>query len=234
MSRRRTLIAVAAVAAALAVAAFAVWWFVLRSTAPPAVSLDEAVAAASSTTTPASGEADVSGSWAVVGGNGSFAGYRVNEELANLGFQEAAGRSTGIVATLTIADGAVVRADVTVDTTRLVSDQQRRDGAIRDQALETRSYPTASFSLTEPIGLPAGAASGDAFAVSAVGDLTLHGVTRSVTIDLQAQLVGDTIAVVGSTPIVFADYGIAQPRAMVVLSVDDHGLMEFQLLFERA
>jgi len=234
MSRRRILIAIAAVAAALALAVFAVWWFVLRSTAPPAVSLDEAVATASSTTTPTSDATDVSGTWAVADGNGSFAGYRVNEELANLGFQEAAGRSTGVVATLTIADGAVTGADVTVDTTRLVSDQQRRDGAIRDQALETRAYPTATFSLTAPLTLPPEAASGDPFAVSAIGDLTLHGVTRSVTIDLQAQLVGDTIAVVGSTPVVFADYEIAQPRAMVVLSVDDHGLLEFQLLFERA
>ncbi len=235
MSRRaRALLVGGGVIVALAVAAFAAWWFLLRSTAPPAVSLDEAVATASSTTVPATGVIEVSGDWTVADGNGSFAGYRVNEELANIGFQEAAGRSTGVAATLTIADGAVTRAEVAVDTTRLVSDQQRRDGAIRDQALETRAYPTATFTLTTPIVLPPGAASGDAFSVSAAGDLTLHGVTRSVTIDLQAQLVGDTIAVVGSTPILFADYDISQPRAMAVLSVDDHGLMEFQLLFERA
>jgi polyisoprenoid-binding protein YceI len=231
-NRKRIFIMGGGLVAVMAIAAFAAWWFLLRSTAPPAVSLDEAVATASSTTIADSGAADVTGTWTVTAGNGSFAGYRVNEELANIGLQEAAGRSEGVDGSLTVADGAVTAVVVTVDTTRLVSDQQRRDGAIRDQALETRTFPIATFTLTEPIALPADAASGAPFTAAATGDLTLHGVTRRVTIDLEAQLVGDTIAVVGSTPILFADYAIAQPRAMAVLSVDDHGVMEFQLLFD--
>ena len=58
--------------------------------------------------------------------------------------------------------------------------------------------------------------------------------TKSVSIPLQGQLVDDQVVVVGSTAIVFADYQIAQPTAASVLSVDDHGVLELQLVFNRA
>jgi len=37
------------------------------------------------------------------------------------------------------------------------------------------------------------------------------------------------VTVTGSTDIVFADYGISQPNSFMVLSIADHGTMEFQL-----
>ena len=39
---------------------------------------------------------------------------------------------------------------------------------------------------------------------------------------------------VGSTPILFADYNIAKPQAQAVLGVEDKGIMEFQLVFAKA
>ena len=63
----------------------------------------------------------------------------------------------------------------------------------------------------------------------ATGDLTLHGVTKSVQVPLQARLSGSTIEVVGSVGIVFADYGITPPTSFIALSVDDHGTMELHL-----
>ena len=69
--------------------------------------------------------------------------------------------------------------------------------------------------------------------VTAVGDLTLHGVTRRVTVDLEGQLVANRVVVVGSTPILFSDYDIDPPSAVIVLAVEDNGVMEFQLVLER-
>ena len=66
------------------------------------------------------------------------------------------------------------------------------------------------------------------------GAFTLHGVTQEVRIDLEGQLIGDVVAVVGSLDIQFADYEIVPPTSFVVISIEDHGVMEFQLLFERA
>ena len=94
-------------------------------------------------------------------------------------------------------------------------------------------FPTATFVLTSPIDLGDARATGATTAVTATGDLTVHGVTKSVEIPLEAQLTGDTIVVVGSLPVVFSDFGITAPTAPIVLSVDDHGTMELQLFFSR-
>jgi hypothetical protein len=40
--------------------------------------------------------------------------------------------------------------------------------------------------------------------------------------------------VVGSLEIQFADYNIEGPESGLVLSVEDHGIIELQLVFERA
>jgi len=39
--------------------------------------------------------------------------------------------------------------------------------------------------------------------------------------------------VTGSTTIVFADYGMSRPQSFMVLSIADHGIMEFQLQFTK-
>ena len=57
-----------------------------------------------------------------------------------------------------------------------------RDGQLGRQGLETDTYPTATFVLAEPIELDAAPAEGQAIAATAVGDLTLHGVTQRVEI----------------------------------------------------
>lgn len=41
------------------------------------------------------------------------------------------------------------------------------------------------------------------------------------------------IVVVGSAPILFANCAIDQPEAIVVLAVDDDGIVESQLVFTR-
>jgi hypothetical protein len=61
--------------------------------------------------------------------------------------------------------------------------------------------------------------------------MTLHNVTKQVSVALQAQLKDGIIVVVGSTPFTFADYNMTAPQAPVVLSVDDNGTIEFQLFF---
>lgn len=164
----------------------------------------------------------------------SFVGYRVQEELAGIGGQVAVGRTPDVSGTGTLVGTTLTTMEVTADLTTLVSDDERRDNQLRQQALETDTYPTATFVLTEPVQLPDGAAEGDEISVTAAGDLTLHGVTRSVEVPITAQLTDGVVRVTGSIDIVFADYGMEKPTSMIVLSVDDHGIMEFQLFFTEA
>ena len=185
---------------------------------------------------------DVSGDWSVdtsIGefsfenSTGTYVGFRAGEELTSVGVTEAVGRTPEVTGTVTIDGQTVTATSIEADMTAITTDISRRDGAVR-RALETDSFPTATFVLTEPIDLGADPASGAPVSATAVGDLTVHGVTNPVEVAIDAQLVGDTIAIVGSTDVVFADYGVTAPSAPVVVSVDDFGIIEFQLFLTRS
>ena len=162
----------------------------------------------------------------------SFAGFRVDEVLNSIGDFTAVGRTADVSGSIELSDTALVAATVEVTMSTLRTDNSFRDGRIYG-ALNTSEFPKAIFTLAEPLELPAGMADGAAFSGSAEGDLTIKGITNRVTFDLQAQLVGDLIVAVGSSDVVFSDYGVTAPTAPIVVSVEDHGIMEFQLLFTR-
>ena len=111
--------------------------------------------------------------------SGSFVGYRVEEELANIGAATAVGRTPDVTGSVTFDGTTVTAVEMTADLTTLQSDNDRRDGQLRSQALETNTFPTATFTLTEPIQLDAVPADGEVVSATATGDLTLHGQTRS-------------------------------------------------------
>jgi polyisoprenoid-binding protein YceI len=260
-SRKPVILGLVAVAIVL-VAAGGLWYLFLRPSGPAPVSLGTpapaatgagttggATAAPAATDAPAATQAGggastgggPDGTWTVdpaVGSiedfSGSFVGYRVKETLASIGATEAVGRTPDVTGSITLDGSTLTAAEFTADLTTLRSDNDRRDGQLERQALETGQFPTATFTLTAPIELDAAPADGATVEVTAVGDLTLHGVTRPVEIPLQARLSGDVITVAGSLPIVFADFGIAKPESMMVLSVEDQGTMELQLQLTRA
>lgn len=180
----------------------------------------------------AAGTSALAGTWTLAPG-ASFLGYRVNEELANVGIKTAVGRTSAVTGTLTFDGAAVTAVQVTADTRQLRSDETRRDRALEMQALETARYPSASFVLTAPIRLERVPAEGATVRAIATGDLTLHGVTRRVELPIEGQLQGGRAVIVGSLDVRFADFGIAQPRAAIVLSVEDHAVIELQLVFAR-
>jgi polyisoprenoid-binding protein YceI len=177
--------------------------------------------------------ADLTGTWVIAPGSDSFVGYRVREELATVGTFTAVGRTQNVAATLEFDGSAITAVDVTADLTALQSDNSMRDGQLKRQALETSTYPTATFVLTRAIDLDSVPAEGEPVAATAAGDLTLHGVTRSISIPLEGQLTKGFLIVVGALDITFADFGIKQPTSPAVLGVEDHGLLELQLIFQQ-
>ena len=72
------------------------------------------------------------------------------------------------------------------------------------------------------------------FGVAGPGDLTVHGTTKQVTVDLTARSRGDIFSINGEVPIVMADYGIEPPSVPGMLDVDDHGSLEFIVNFEKS
>lgn len=244
MNRTR-LLAVAVLAAGVA-AVGGLWYVFLRPSGPAPVALSSASPGAGSggslaTLAPAGSASPggtlsggIDGSWSVDTSQGSFVGYRVQEELAGIGGNTAVGQTTSVTGTLEISGTSVTDVEVTADLTALKSDDDRRDGQLRQRGLETDTFPTATFKLSQPIDLGSVPVDGQTITVAATGSLTLHGVTKTVQVPLQARLNFNTIEVVGSIDIVFADYSISPPTSFIALSVADHGTMELHLFFTKA
>ncbi len=162
--------------------------------------------------------------------SGSFAGFRVEEELT-VGEVTAVGRTGGVTGSLTIEDGTLAAAEITIDMTTIESNDGRRENAIRG-AVGARDFPTATFVLTEPKPIDVAALeAGSTLFVNVVGDLTVKGTTNQVAFFLQATIVEPGIGlIIGSTEIFWEDFGITPPRAPIVVSVAEHGTVEFQLI----
>lgn len=237
---RRRLGVIAAAVAALAVVGVVGWWFLVRDDAPPPADI---ATAAETLDGSAAGDASgdgVEGEWVVdtsIGSfddfSGTFAGYRFDEELAGVGGNTAAGRTPDVSGTMTVAGDEVTGVDVEVDLRTLRSDSGIRDNALRTRGLESDRFPTASFSLVEPLALPAGVLDGERVTTAATGDLTVHGVTRELTVEIEAELSGGAAVVVGRASVRLGDFGIDPPTGLSVLSIEDEGLFELQIFFSR-
>jgi polyisoprenoid-binding protein YceI len=165
--------------------------------------------------------------------SGTWVGYRVQEELAGVGGTEAVGRTPDVTGTITLAGTTLTAADLTADLTTLRSDESMRDGQLGRQGIQTDQFPTATFVLTQPVELGTIPEENVAFAVTAVGDLTLHGVTQNVTIPLNAIRSGDIVGVSGSLTFSWGDFGMEQPTSMRVVSLADDVTMELQVFFRQ-
>ncbi|MFN8017420.1 MAG: YceI family protein [Acidimicrobiales bacterium] len=227
----------------------ALWWFVLRDDPPAALSVDGSDGGTSSgsatSTSVGKAPASLDGTWEVVGGDASTAGFRIDESFANgLTDHTAVGRSTDVSGSLTLAGSKVTEADVTVDLTSLTfSDDPglpvaNRANALRRAGLQTDQFPTATFELTEPIDFGERPTEGEVVDATATGELTLHGVTKSVTVPVQAKLAGDTITVATDpdqpVEVSLADHGIEKPVMGPVADVADTGTFELRIVFQKS
>ena len=210
---------------------------------PAALSLPTASGSASSSPggsatggTATGGTATASTAWTV--GSGSVVGYRVNEVLLGQS-TTAVGRTTSVTGHLTIAGSTATAAAFSVPMDTVHSDKSERDGQFDGRIMDVSQYPTGTFTLTSPIVLAPLPATGVIKSYTADGKLTLHGVTRTVTFTLTAERStakdGSTqIEVAGDIPVLFSDYNIQNPSVGGFVTTQDHGLLEFLLVFSKA
>ncbi len=206
------------------------------TTEPSASATADATASADPTASTATSDGELAGPWTLSQGE---AGYRVREQLANLPAEsDAVGRTTDVTGSITLEGGGdtvrLTAGSIEVDTTTITSDEGMRDRRMRREGLETDAFPTATFTVTGPIDIPAAALTGTATDVTLVGDLTLHGATRSVEIPAQAQLVDGVISVAGATSFPLSDFDIVAPNVGgFIVSIADIGTLEFLVSFTR-
>ena len=200
----------------------------------PATTAPVVTGAAGGTATGGSG---LAGTWRVA--SGSEAGYRVREKLVRLPAKsDAVGRTPAVSGTVKVegSAGSLVATDARfeADLTRLTSDEANRDRRIRTQGLETDTFPKATFASSRPIPLPAETTAGQPVKVQAEGDLTVHGVTKRVTIPLDVRVSGDRGELTVSLTFPMSDFDIDPPNVAGVVTVDPDATLEFKLVLEKA
>ena len=174
-------------------------------------------------------DAGVEGLW--VATSDSEVGYRVTEVLFGVN-TEGVGRTSEVDGELIIEDTTITAVDFSVDLASVTSDDGRRDGQFRGRIMNVDEFPTAEFSLTEPIELGELPAPGEQITTTAAGELTLRGTTNDVVFEVTAQRSDGRIGVLGTIAVVFADYAIPNP-SIAGITTEDNGLLEFVLVFAR-
>jgi polyisoprenoid-binding protein YceI len=120
---------------------------------------------------------------------------------------------------------------IQVNARTLVTDDDRRNQAIRNRILNTDNYEFITFTPTEISGLEGTAAVGQEFTFQITGDLTIRDVTKPVVFDVTAQLVSeDQLTARAETKIQRGDFNLVIPSVPFVANVGEEIALEINLV----
>ena len=217
-----------------------VYFFSGLRTSPPALSFASPSASASAAASPSPTTSGFAGAWQI--SSGSLAGYRVREQfVGQASTHDAVARTSSVTGQLTITQSGssyqLSSGTVTVQLGGLASvdsvagyNVTNRDRIVQ-QSLEVSQFPTATLTL-HPVAIPAGVDSGKTVTFQVTGDLTIHGVTKTVAATVQLRVTGGVPQVVASIQTNMTDFGV-QPPSIGFTTVQPAVTIEAQLSFSR-
>ena len=167
----------------------------------------------------------------VVAPDGNEVRYRIREQLAGFDLpNDAVGATSDVTGGIAFdGKGQLVPASskFVVNVATLKSDKDRRDGYVRGRVLETSQFPTVELAPTALRGLTLPVPTSGSKTFQLVGNLTVHGVTKPTTWQVDAKFDGTRVSGTAATAFAFSDFGLTQPRVPVVLSVADTIKLEY-------
>jgi polyisoprenoid-binding protein YceI len=214
-----------------------VYYFSGLRTAPAQLGLTSTPTASSATPIPAAG---LAGKWTIA--SGSVVGYRVKELfVGQTSKHEAVARTATVSGGLTATgDSSGFQVSAITFTAGLADlhsvdsvagrDVTQRDGVVYRQ-IDVQQFPTATFTATSA-SVPGSVTTGQVD-ITVTGKLTIHGVTKDVTVTAKAQMTGGKVEIAGSTSINMGDYGVSPPQ-FAFTTVDSTVLIEFDLFMTKA
>lgn len=120
---------------------------------------------------------------------------------------------------------------IQINARTLVTDEDRRNQAIRNRILNTDQYEFITFTPTQVIGLSGGAVAGQSFSFQIAGDLTIRDITKPVVFDVSATLAADgRITGSASTTISRADFNLIVPDLPFIANVSDEVKLEIDFV----
>jgi len=228
------------------------WYFLIREDAelasdPPEIPAALLNATTSPTTAATSNTGTTTSTGSTTSGTLSFAinpqlseaAYFVDEELASVGIPSTAkGATNEISGTLYLTgEGTALTTDqtssFTVELRNLTSDKSIRDQRVQ-QALETSTHPTATFTITSVSGYNPAIAEGQEQTLQLTGLLDLHGVEKPVTWEVKAYRQGNVISALATVTVKFSDFDITPPTFQGLLSISDQATLQVQLIAQAA
>ena len=125
---------------------------------------------------------------------------------------------------------------ISVDMTTVTTDDRQRTDSIRRDPLEVTRFRTSELVPKTAVGLTLPLPSSGEFTFKLIGDLTLHGVTKTVSFDVRATRAdGKLTATATANPSwKFGEFGMQPPTSFSVLSIVDEIRMEFALVANEA
>ena len=166
---------------------------------------------------------------------GTRASYRVREQLAGVDFfNDAVGVTEAVEGALLIKPDGTIDASqsrLTLDLRTFSTDQERRDNYLRNSIFEVAKFPQAVFvarTITGSPWLSADAKPPFIVGFQLLGDMTLHGITKSLSWKVVVTHNTPKGLVEGKamTSFPFSTFGLTKPAFAFLLSVEDNIRLE--------
>ena len=116
---------------------------------------------------------------------------------------------------------------IQVNARTLVTDDDRRNQAIRNRILNTDSFELITFTPEEIAGLEGSASPGQTFEFQISGDLTIRDISKPVVFDVTVQVISENQLVGSATATIQrSDYELVIPRVPSVANVGEDIILE--------
>jgi polyisoprenoid-binding protein YceI len=171
-----------------------------------------------------------------IDGENSEARWKAKQELVGIGANEAVGKTNAIIGDIAFGDDGLPLAcsRFDVDLRTIDSGEPLRDNTLHTQAIESDTFPLATFILTKVEGLDQAPADGQEVSARLIGNLTVHNVTKLVAWDAKLKIDGDTLTGNATTNVKMNDYNIEKPTVGPVLSIEDTVVLEIDVTANKA
>lgn len=121
--------------------------------------------------------------------------------------------------------------EILINARTLVTDDDRRNGAIRNRILFTDQFEYISFKPTQISGLSGSAAPGQSFTFQVAGDLTIRDTAQPVVFDVTVNVESpERLTGTAKSSVKRADYGINIPSVPFVANVGDDVTLEIDFV----
>ena len=120
---------------------------------------------------------------------------------------------------------------IQVDANTFITDNDRRNGAIRRFILQTSRYKFITFTPTAISGMPDAVSIGDEVAFDVSGDLTIRDITNPVSFTVTLQIVSESeLQGIATTVIAREAYALTIPQVPSVANVSEEVIVEFDFV----